>query len=180
MTMQGGVLQGGAAQDSARTSRAWIGFLVMAFVVIGLMGGIATFAAQIPFERALARNAALDEVLQAAGSPDSAAKLEALRPALGDSADHVLGSTGDIAAKVAAERGRMWVAFGQDARDTGMRLRLVLAIFTAAGAVFGAAVLSIVRGAAPDWALWTASLRKAADFFREIAAKLAGRAIDDQ
>ena len=148
--MQGGVLQGGATQPNARASGAWTGFLIMAFVVVGLMGGIATFAAQIPFERALARNAALDEVLRAAGSQDATLKLAALRPALGDSAEHVLGGAGDLVTKVAAERARMWAAFGQDARDTGVRLRLVLAIFTAAGAVFGAAVLGIVRRAAPN------------------------------
>ena len=149
MTMQGGVLQGGATQRNERAGGAWTGFLVMAFVVVGLMGGIATFAAQIPFERALARNAALDEVLQAAGSPNAAAKLATLRPALGDSAQHVLGGAGDMVAKVAVERARMWMAFGEDARDTGVRLRLVLAIFTVAGAAFGAAVLGIVRRSAP-------------------------------
>jgi hypothetical protein len=143
--MQGGIQQGGSARGGA-----WTGFLVMAFVVVGLMGGIATFAAQIPFERALARNAALDEVLNAGDLPDAPAKLEALRPALGDSADRVLGGAGDMAAKVAAERSRMWAAFGQDAHETGMRLRLVLAIFTAAGAVFGAAVLGIVRRGTPN------------------------------
>ena len=147
MATQGG-LQGGSGQRNPGGGGAWTGFLIMAFVVVGLMGGIAIFAAQIPFERALARNAALDEVLRAAGSPDAAAKLTALRPALGDSADHVLGGAGDLSARVAAERTRMWAAFGQDARDTGMRLRLVLAIFTAAGAVFGAAVLGIVRRSA--------------------------------
>jgi hypothetical protein len=147
MTIHGSALQGGEAQHHTWAIGPWTGFLVMAFVVVGLMGGIATFAAQIPFERALARNTALDEVLQAAASPDAPAKLEALRPALGDSADHVLGGPGDIAGKVAVERARMWVAFGQDARDIGMRLRLVLAIFTSAGAVFGAAVLGIVRRA---------------------------------
>ena len=81
----------------------------------------------------------------ASGSPDAAARLAALRPALGDSADHVLGGHGDLAVKVQAERERMFAAFGEDARDTGMRLRLVLAIFTTAGAFFGAAVLGIVR-----------------------------------
>jgi hypothetical protein len=149
MAIQGDVLQGGATERNARASGAWTGFLVMAFVVLGLIGGMATFAAQIPFERALARNSALDQVLQAVGSPNAAAKLATLRPALGDSAGHVLGGAGDMATKVAAERARMWVAFGEDARDTGMRLRLVLAIFTAAGAVFGAAVLGIVRRSAP-------------------------------
>jgi len=147
MATQGGTLQGGASQRGARDGGAWTGFLVMAFVVVGLMGGMATFAAQIPFERALARNAALDEVLAVGASSGGTAKLEALRPALGDSADPVLGGAGDLAAKVTAERARMWAEFGRNARDTGMRLRLALAIFTVAAAVFGAAVLRIVRRA---------------------------------
>jgi hypothetical protein len=143
--MQGGIQQGGAPRGGA-----WTGFLVMAFVVVGLMGGIATYAAQIPFERALARDAALNQVLAASKSPDAAARLAALRPALGDSADRVLGGPGEITVKVETERARMLVAFGDDARDTGMRLRLVLAIFTAAGAFFGAAVLGIVRRGATN------------------------------
>lgn len=128
---------------------AWTGFLVMAFVVIGLLGGMATYAAQIPFERALARSAALDDVLRLSQSPDEAARLDALRPALGDSADAVLGGSGDLAARVTAERARMFAAFGREARAIGFRLRVVLAVFTATGALFGAAVLGIVRRARP-------------------------------
>ncbi len=124
---------------------AWTGFLVMAFVVVGLVGAMATFAAQIPFERALARSAALDQALIVSREPDSAAKLDALRPALDDSADHILAGPGDMATRVAAERARMFQAFGEDARDTGFRLRIVLAVFTAAAALFGVVILSIVR-----------------------------------
>ncbi len=124
---------------------AWTGFLVMAFVVVGLVGAMATFAAQIPFERALARSAALDQALIVSREPDSAAKLDALRPALDDSADHILTGPGDMATRVAAERARMFQAFGEDARDTGFRLRIVLAVFTAAAALFGVVILSIVR-----------------------------------
>jgi hypothetical protein len=129
---------------------AWNGFLVMAFVVVGLVGGMATFAAQIPFERALARSDALDQALVASQQPDAAAKLDALRPALDDSADHILQgphaqAMGDMASRIATERARMFKAFGVDARDTGFRLRLVLGVFTAAAALFGVVILSIVR-----------------------------------
>ena len=117
----------------------------MAFVVVGLVGAMATFAAQIPFERALARNDALNQALAVAGEPDSAARLQALRPALDDSADRVINGPGDIAARVAEERQRMLKAFGEDARDTGFRLRLVLAVFTAASALTGAVILGIAR-----------------------------------
>jgi len=128
---------------------AWTGFLVMAFVVVGLVGAMATFAAQIPFERALARSAALDQALAVSAQPDAAARLEALRPALGDSADSVIKGPADtIVVRVADERARMFKAFGEDARDTGFRLRLVLAVFTAAAALIGVVILGVSRRSA--------------------------------
>jgi len=126
---------------------SWTAFLVMAFAVLGLIGAFSVFAAQIPFQRALARSAALDQALAVAGEPDGAAKLEALRLALGDSADHVIGKPGHIAETVADERARMLTAFGRESADIGVRLRVVIAVFTAACAVFGVMVMSIVRRA---------------------------------
>jgi hypothetical protein len=149
MTTQNKQTQG-ATQGSANNDSAWTGFLVAAFVAVGLWGGMATYAAQVPFEHALARNAALDRVLAAASAPDAAAQLERLRPELGDSADRVLTGPGDIASRVAAERPRMLAAFGAEARRTGEHLRLVLAVFTATGAFFGAAILGIVRRSKPN------------------------------
>jgi hypothetical protein len=129
----------------------WTGFLIMAFAVVGLVGGMAIYAAQIPFERALARSAALDQALAAANDP---AKLAALRPLLDDSADHIITQTNtplpDMPARITAERARVFAAFGEDARRTGEHLRLVLAVFTAMGALFGALVLGLVRRNARD------------------------------
>jgi hypothetical protein len=122
----------------------WLAFLTMAFAVVGLIGCLATYAAQIPFDRALARSATLDEVLAMGDMP---ARLETLRPALGDSAAHVLAGSGDLAGRVSTERARMFAAFGRESADVGFRLRIVIAVFAAAGALFGAAVLSIVRRA---------------------------------
>jgi hypothetical protein len=124
---------------------AWTGFLVMAFVVVGLVGAMATFAAQIPFERALARSAALDQALAVSAQPDAAAQLEALRPALGDSADAVFKGPGTMADRVTKERARMFQAFGADARDTGFRVRFVLAVFTAAAALIGVVIMGVAR-----------------------------------
>jgi nitrate reductase NapE component len=135
--------QAGARRDGA----TWTAFLIIAFAVLGLVGAFGVFAAQIPFERALARSMALDEALAASQAPDAAAKLDALRPALDDSASHIIGPPGPMAEKIAAERVRMLTAFGREARDIGVRLRLVIAVFAAACAVFGVAVLSIVRRA---------------------------------
>jgi hypothetical protein len=135
-----------------RDGGTWTAFLIMAFAVLGLVGAFSVFAAQIPFQRALARSITLDHALALAGEPDGAAKLEALRPALDDSADHIIGKPGtpdrDMVQKIADERARMFAAFGKESEDIGTRLRIVIAVFTAACAVFGAAVLSIVRRAA--------------------------------
>ena len=52
----------------------WTAFLVIAFGVLGLVGAFGVFAAQIPFQRALARTIALDHALAVAGEPDSRRK----------------------------------------------------------------------------------------------------------
>jgi hypothetical protein len=63
-----------------------IGFLVMAFAVVGLAGIMASYIAPVPLARALAREAALDDALAAVAGSNPEAALEALRPRLGDSA----------------------------------------------------------------------------------------------
>ncbi len=123
----------------------WIGFLVVAFAVVGLIGAFATFAAQIPFDRAMARSQAIDQAVVAARSPNPQAALEALRPELGDSADRLLSGGGDMAGRAAAERSRMLAELYDESKDYGLRLRLVIAAFTGAAALFGCMVLSIVR-----------------------------------
>jgi hypothetical protein len=128
------------------SAATWTGFLIVAFAVLGLLGAFATYAAQIPFERAMARNHTLDLVLAAARARGAGPALDALRPLLGDSADHVLAGPGDIDARVAAERSRMLADLHAESLDYGFRLRVVIAAFTAAAALFGCMVLSIVRG----------------------------------
>ena len=148
----GHALQGGPQSGRNDNAGTWIAFLVIAFGVLGLVGAFSVFAAQIPFERALARNIALDHALAVAGEPDGADKLDALRPLLGDSADRVIiakpGASGpDMVQRVADERARMLTAFGRESEDIGVRLRIVIAAFTVACAAFGVAVLSILRRA---------------------------------
>ncbi len=125
----------------------WTGFLVVAFGVVGLIGAFSTYAAEIPFDRAVARNQALDQVLLAAHAADPRAALDALRPALAESADRVLGGDGPTEARVAAERSRVLTDLHDEALDYGLRLRVVIAAFTGAAALFGAMVLSIVQRA---------------------------------
>ena len=126
-------------QGSADTA-TWTGFLIMAFAVVGLVGAFSTYAAQLPFDRAYARSQTLDQVVAAAHSANPQAALDALRPRLGDSADRVLAGPGTIEDRAAAERSRMIADLHAESADYG--LRLVIAAFTGAAALFGAMVLS--------------------------------------
>ena len=131
--------------DKPGDTATWAGFLVMAFAVVGLIGAFSTYAAQLPFDRAFARSQTLDAAVAASHAPDPAAALAALRPLLGESADRVLTGAGTMEARVAAERSRMLADLHAEGADYGLRLRVVIAAFTAAAALFGVMVLSIVR-----------------------------------
>jgi hypothetical protein len=121
-----------------------MGFLAMAFLVVGLGGLFASYAAPAPLARALAREAALDDALAAARGPDAEAAIEALRPRLGESADALLPVGGDMAARIAAERRAMRARFAAEAESAARRSRWIIALVTLMGFAFGAAVL---RGA---------------------------------
>lgn len=142
-------MQGGTAGSAAKSSGAWTAFLIVAFGVVGLIGAFATIAAQIPMERMLARDHTLSLL---AAAPNDAARA-ALRDLMGDSADRLITPAGaakavDFPAAIAAERTRTLHDLGVEGADIGLRLRIVIAVFTAAGALFGAMVLGIVRRSA--------------------------------
>jgi hypothetical protein len=126
---------------------AWTAFLMMAFGVLGLVGAFGVFAAQIPYERAIARSDALDMAMAELTAPKGDKQLKGLRVALGDSADRIVNQPTPVATTIARERARMFDAFSSEAADIGTRLRVVIAVFTVACGLFGAAVLSIVRRA---------------------------------
>ncbi len=125
---------------------AMAGFLVMAFAIVGLVGLMATTIAPLPLERAVAREAVLDQALAAARAGDAAA-LEALRPRLDDSAAAVLPrpdgrvSAGEIEARIAAERVAMRARLLEDAAATSLRLRVMLGMVTLMAAAFGAVMM---------------------------------------
>jgi hypothetical protein len=123
----------------------WTAFLVMTFVVVGLAGVFASYAAPLPLARALAREAALDAAATALHAPDPAAVLEALRPRLGESAEAILPMGGDMPARIAAERIAMRARFTAEAEAEGRRARLIVIMVTLMGAAFGAAVLRMAR-----------------------------------
>jgi len=135
------VARSGKASDQA----SWTGFLVVAFGALGLIGAFGTYAAQLPFDRAMARSQTLDKVLLASKAPNAGEAEAALRPLLGESADRVLSGTDPIETRVAAERARMFTEMHAEAAIYGFRLRCYIAVFTLMASVFGAMVMSFGR-----------------------------------
>ena len=126
-----------------RNSGTWMAFLAMTFGVVGLVGLFASYAAPIPLERALARDATMDEAL-AAG--DSKPALEPLRERLDDSAALVIDGPGALPARVSLARAAMHAAFLTETKQTGTRLRLMILVVTVVGAVFGMVLLGAASG----------------------------------
>jgi len=120
------------------------GFLAVAFAMVGLIGLVASYAAPLPLERAMARDAALDAVLEQGGG-DPAAAIEALRPRLAESADALLAAGGDLAGRVARERAAMHARLRAEADATGTRLRWLISIVTVMAAAFGIALQGFGR-----------------------------------
>jgi hypothetical protein len=118
-------------------------FLAMTFAILGLLGLFASIVAPIPLERALARDAALDEAAAAALGPSPQAAIEALRPRLAESADALLPVQPDLADRIARERSAMHARFLIEATNTASHLRIMIGIVTVICALFGAAILAI-------------------------------------
>ncbi|MBV9785662.1 MAG: hypothetical protein JO264_17790 [Acidisphaera sp.] len=128
-----------------RAGAAWTAFLAMSFAVVGLTGVFATYAAPLPLERALHRDAALDATLAVIAAGADPRALDALRPALGDSAEAVLHGTGAPASRIRAERAAMHAHFLAEARAEAAQLRLLIVVITVMAAIFGAVLLRIGR-----------------------------------
>jgi hypothetical protein len=121
-----------------RNSGTWMAFLAMTFVVVGLTGLFASYAAPLPLERALARDAALDEALASGGQHDL---LDKLRLQLDDSAATVIDGTGPLEARVASARASMRAELLHEADSVGSRLRMMIVVVTLLAAVFGAVIV---------------------------------------
>ena len=144
----------GAPQGSGRgAGYGLLGFLMMSFGVLALTGLLAAHVAPLPLERALQREAVLDEAL-AAGRAGDAAALEGLRVRLGDSARAILPAGplaigADFEARVAAERTAMRARRMAEAEATATRLRWMLILVTfLAGGFGGAMMLAAIRSGA--------------------------------
>ncbi len=125
-------------------SGAWSGFLVMAFIILGLCGLFATYAAQLPYQREVFAESKLDA---ARGAPDAPALLDRLRETLGDDGAGAFPAGGDVGQRIETARHVLRRHFQDQAADIALRLRIVIAVFTAGSALFGLMVVSILRRA---------------------------------
>jgi len=123
----------------------WTAFLLMCFALVGLTGLFATYATSIPLERALIRTGTLDKVLAAARTPDAAARLAALRPALGERADAVLSGPGELWDRVAAERAVVLNEQEREARSVAHRTRVLVIIVTLMASLVGAGIMALAQ-----------------------------------
>ena len=123
------------------------GFLVTAFAAVGLIGLFASFAAPLPLQREIMREATLDRVLTA--PPTSAAAIADLRLDLDDSAPALIDANGafrpDITVRVAAERSAMRARFAHEASAVAVRARWMVCIITAMASVFGIVIMGASR-----------------------------------
>ena len=125
----------------------WAAFLAVCFVVLGLMGLFASYAGQIPLERAAYRLDLLDRVAAAAHGPDPAAQLAELRPLLADRAATVLDGAGPSDERIAAERRAALTEGVTESDAVSSRVRLMLLFVTLTSGAFGIGVLAMSRRA---------------------------------
>ncbi len=135
------------ASPSAKSPNAYtaMGFLAMCFMIVGLVGLFAVFAAPLPLARAMAREVTLDEALVALHSADPKAGIEALKDRLDDSAAAFtpLPANPDLA--VAQERLAMRIRLRAEADAVASRMELMICVVTVMAAVFGAAIIGFGR-----------------------------------
>ena len=114
----------------------WVPFLLMCFLLTGLVGLFASYATKIPLERALHRGAVLDQAL-ATGQPDA----KALRAVLGSEADYVLSGPGDLPSRIAKARAGILAEADAEADAIAARTRLMVALVTLLAAGLGSGML---------------------------------------
>lgn len=131
----------------ARRGGSLIAFLTMAFVVVGLAGILATYAAPLPLARALHEEAMIDDALAAGHAAD----IDAMAAALGKNDEARFGGAptanraGDLPARAAALRAALRQTMTAEAEAAAWRLRFLIIVATTAAALFGAALMGAAR-----------------------------------
>lgn len=131
----------------ARRGGSLIAFLTMAFVVVGLAGILATYAAPLPLARALHEEAMIDDALAAGHAAD----IDAMAAALGKNDEARFGGAptanraDDLPARAAALRAALRQTMTAEAEAAAWRLRFLIIVATIAAALFGAALMGAAR-----------------------------------
>ena len=128
-----------------RAIDGWTAFLAMLFLILGLCGLFASYAAPVPLERALSRNAMLDG-WQRSGA--GAAELEAMRPALGNLAPALLAQ-GPLPERLGRARAMIADEARHEAASVGYRARLMVLVVMVLCAGLGTIILAIARSSVP-------------------------------
>ncbi len=135
------------ASRGKRIDWTWAGFLMTAFAAVGLVGLFASFAAPLPLQREIMREATLDRVLSS--PPGPAAALADLQLDLDDSAPALFNADGtlkpDAAALVPAERTAMRARFAHEESAVAVRARWLVCIITLMASVFGIVIMGASR-----------------------------------
>lgn len=126
-------------RPSAANRNVWLAFLLVCFLLTGMVGLFASYGPSIPLERALHRITAIDNAT--AGTDLDAG---ALRLTLGKSADDVLTGPGDLQARLARARAAVIADAEQDQAGVGARTRLMIFVVTGLAAALGAGILLLV------------------------------------
>jgi hypothetical protein len=125
-----------------KVSYSRIGFLLVCFLLPGLIGTFASFSIPAPVVDEQHQQAALDTVLSA---PDDAAQHAAIAHLAdavdADTAAIVANGTGPIAGRVAAAEQNMRAEVVREARAEAYKIRLMVITMTILGAMFGVALL---------------------------------------
>ena len=118
----------------------WIAFLLVCFLLTGLVGLFASYGPSIPLERALRRIETLDRAT-ATVPPDTAG----LEVAVGKTiAADVLTGPGDTQARLTRAHSAIIAEAEDDEAGVGARTRLMLYTVTILSAVLGTGILLIV------------------------------------
>jgi hypothetical protein len=126
----------------AKTSYSRIGFLLICFLLPGLIGTFASFSIPAPVVDEQHQQAALDAVLNA---PDAAAQKAAIANLANDVDDDtaaiVTNGAGPLPGRVAAAVQNMRTEVVAEARAEAYKIRLMVITMTILGAALGVALL---------------------------------------
>ncbi len=131
--------------NSMSNRASLVGFLAMCFIITGLVGLFASYAAPLPLERAIAREKTLDEAEAALTSPDPQAAIAALKDRLDDSAKALIPLPANAHAAIQAERVAMRARFLADSEEANTRMHWLIIVVTVMSAIFGTAITGMGR-----------------------------------